>query len=59
MVYLKHFIYGGLDGIITTFATVTSVTGANLSPAIALMVGMARLFADAMSMGNYLNTMHE
>jgi len=49
--YLKSIVYGGLDGIITTFATVTSVAGANLSPSIVLILGIAHLFADGISMG--------
>ncbi len=49
--HLKSVVYGGLDGIITTFATVTSVAGANLSPIVILIVGIAHLFADGISMG--------
>jgi len=49
--YLKALVYGGVDGIITTFATVTSVAGANLAPVVILIVGIAHLFADGLSMG--------
>lgn len=49
--YLKSLIYGGLDGIITTFATVTSVAGANLPPLVIIVVGIAHLFADGLAMG--------
>lgn len=56
--YLPDFIYGGIDGSITTFAIVAGVTGASLSPTIVLILGFANLFADGFSMavGNYLST---
>jgi len=58
---LKSLVYGGLDGIITTFATVTSVAGAKLSPDVILIIGIAHLFADAVSMGmgDYLSSQAE
>jgi len=49
--HIKSIIYGGLDGIITTFSTVTSVAGAELSASIILILGIAHLFADGISMG--------
>jgi len=49
--YAKSIIYGGLDGIMTTFAIVSSVHAAQLHPVIALILGVANLFADACSMG--------
>ena len=56
--YLPDFIYGGIDGSVTTFAIVAGVTGASLSPKIVLILGFANLFADGFSMavGNYLST---
>lgn len=56
--YLPDFVYGGIDGSVTTFAVVAGVTGASLSPAIVLILGFANLFADGFSMavGNYLST---
>lgn len=59
--YLKSFIYGGLDGIITTFAVVAGVAGASLSAGIVLILGFANLFADGISMavGDYLSTKSE
>ncbi len=48
--HLKSIIYGGLDGIITTFATVTSVAGADLSVLVIIVLGIAHLFADGLSM---------
>lgn len=56
--YLPDFVYGGIDGSVTTFAIVAGVTGASLSPSIVLILGFANLFADGFSMavGNYLST---
>lgn len=48
--YLGNMVYGGLDGIITTFAVVSGVVGANLSPNIILILGLANLLADGFSM---------
>ncbi len=59
--YLKSVVYGGLDGIITTFAVVSGVTGASLSTGVLLILGFANLFADGISMafGDYLSTKAE
>lgn len=59
--YLKNLVYGGLDGIITTFAIVAGVTGANLSAKVILILGFANLFADgiSMSVGDYLSSKSE
>eukprot|EP00026_Physarum_polycephalum_P015651 Phypoly_transcript_16384.p1 GENE.Phypoly_transcript_16384~~Phypoly_transcript_16384.p1 ORF type:complete len:263 (+),score=46.16 Phypoly_transcript_16384:30-818(+) len=59
--YLRDFVYGGLDGIITTFGCVSGVAGANLSCGVALVLGFANLLADGLSMavGNYLGTKAE
>jgi len=56
--YLPEFVYGGIDGSITTFAVVAGVMGASLSSAIVLILGFANLFADGFSMAtsNYLST---
>ncbi|MGH7799129.1 MAG: VIT1/CCC1 transporter family protein [Thermodesulfobacteriota bacterium] len=56
--YLSDFVYGGIDGSVTTFAVVAGVAGASLSPSIVLILGFANLFADGFSMaiGNYLST---
>ena len=48
---LKCFIYGGLDGIITTFAIVSSCYGANLGIKPVLILGLSNVMADALSMG--------
>ena len=59
--YIKSVIYGGLDGIITTFAVVAGVAGAALSPAVVLILGFANLIADGLSMaiGDFLSTKAE
>lgn len=59
--YLKSAVYGGLDGIITTFAVVAGVAGAHLSGGVVLILGFANLIADglSMAMGDYLSTKSE
>lgn len=59
--YIKSVIYGGLDGTITTFAAVAGVAGAALSPGIVLIMGLANLIADGLSMsiGDYLSSKSE
>ncbi len=48
--YLPEFVYGGIDGIVTTFAIIASAVGAELSTSIILILGFANLFADGFSM---------
>lgn len=48
--YLREWVYGGIDGVVTTFAIVAGVTGANLSPAIVIILGLANLIGDGFSM---------
>ncbi|MEX2578640.1 MAG: VIT1/CCC1 transporter family protein [Verrucomicrobiales bacterium] len=59
--YLKSFVYGGLDGTITTFAVVAGVAGASLSANVILILGFANLVADgvAMAFGDFLSTRAE
>ena len=59
--YLRDFIYGGIDGSVTTFAIVAGTLGANLSARIILILGAANLIADGFSMAasNYLGTRAE
>jgi len=49
--FLKSLVYGGMDGIITTFAVVSAVAGGNLSQSTVLIMGVANLLADGISMG--------
>lgn len=55
--YVGDFVYGAMDGSVTTFAVVSGVAGAALSPGIVVILGFANLFADGFSMavGNYLS----
>jgi len=55
--YLPEFVYGSIDGTVTTFAIIAGVAGANLSPAIVLILGFSNVFADGFSMAssNYLS----
>ncbi|MDH3617403.1 MAG: VIT1/CCC1 transporter family protein [Nitrosopumilus sp.] len=48
--HFDDFIYGSIDGAVTTFAIVAGVVGASLSPGIILILGFANLFADGFSM---------
>ncbi|XLQ19951.1 MAG: VIT1/CCC1 transporter family protein [Candidatus Moraniibacteriota bacterium] len=56
---LKELVYGGIDGIITTFAVVAGFTGASMTSdesitipvTVVLVFGLANLFADGFSMG--------
>ena len=59
--HLKDFIYGGIDGTVTTFAVVAGVVGADLSANIIVILGAANLIADGFSMAvsNFLATRAE
>lgn len=48
--WIADFVYGGIDGAVTTFAVVAGVEGASLSVPIILILGFANLFADGFSM---------
>lgn len=56
--YLRDWIYGGIDGAVTTFAIVAGVVGAELSAGVVLILGLANLVADGFSMAasNYSGT---
>ena len=55
--YLGEFVYGAIDGTVTTFAVVAGATGASLSSGIVVILGFANLIADGFSMatGNFLS----
>lgn len=59
--YLRDWVYGGIDGSVTTFAVVTGVVGARLAPAVILILGVANLVGDGFSMAasNYSGTRTE
>lgn len=62
---IKEIVYGGSDGIVTTFAVIAGFTGAysetgttlDLSILTVLLFGLANLFADgsAMGLGSFLS----
>lgn len=59
--YITEFVYGGIDGAITTFAVVAGAEGASLDLTIVIILGLANLIADgfSMSVGNYFSTKAE
>jgi VIT1/CCC1 family predicted Fe2+/Mn2+ transporter len=59
--YVGDMVLGGLDGIITTFAVVSSVAGARLGLNVVLIMGLANLLADGFSMatGSFLSLRSE
>jgi VIT1/CCC1 family predicted Fe2+/Mn2+ transporter len=54
--YIREIVYGANDGIITTFAVVAGSTGGKLTARAVIVIGIANLIADGISMGvgNYL-----
>lgn len=48
---LRAAVYGANDGIVTTFAVVAGVAGAGLPHTIVIVLGLANMIADGMSMG--------
>ncbi len=59
--HLKDFVYGGIDGAVTTFAIVAGVHGASLSHSVIIALGIANVLADGFSMAasNYSGTKAE
>jgi VIT1/CCC1 family predicted Fe2+/Mn2+ transporter len=59
--YLGEFVYGGIDGCVTTFAVVAGAVGAALDSSVIIILGFANLLADgfAMSVGAYLSNRTE
>lgn len=59
--YLGEFVYGGIDGCVTTFAVVSGSVGADLSSSVIIILGFANLLADgfSMSVGAYLSAKSE
>lgn len=48
---LGEFVYGGIDGIVTTFAVIAASAGAGLETSVVIILGFANLIADGFSMG--------
>ncbi|MFW0870928.1 MAG: VIT1/CCC1 transporter family protein [Patescibacteria group bacterium] len=59
--YLPECVYGGVDGLVTTFAIVTASIGIGASAGTILVLGIANVLADAWSMGSsdYLSSHSE
>ncbi len=59
--YLGEFVYGSIDGAVTTFAVVAGSAGAGLESSIVIILGFANLIADgfAMSVGSFLSKKSE
>jgi VIT1/CCC1 family predicted Fe2+/Mn2+ transporter len=59
--YLSDFIYGAIDGAVTTFAVVAGSAGADLDETVVIILGGANLVADGFSMAvsNYLGSRAE
>jgi len=59
--YLRDWVYGGIDGAVTTFAIVAGVVGASLDSTVILILGAANLLADGFSMAaaNFSSTKAE
>jgi VIT1/CCC1 family predicted Fe2+/Mn2+ transporter len=59
--YLSDFIYGAIDGAVTTFAVVAGVEGASLDESVVIILGAANLIADGFSMAvsNFLGSRAE
>jgi VIT1/CCC1 family predicted Fe2+/Mn2+ transporter len=49
--FIQDIVYGGNDGIVTTFAVVAGTVGADLPHYIVIILGIANLIADGTSMG--------
>lgn len=59
--YIGDLVYGANDGIITTFAVVAGASGATLPGTVVIILGVANLLADGISMGasNFLGAKSE
>ncbi|MBD8892815.1 VIT1/CCC1 transporter family protein [Roseibium litorale] len=59
--YLRDWVYGGIDGAVTTFAIVAGSLGAQLPASVVLILGLANLLADGFSMAaaNFTGTKTE
>lgn len=59
--YIHDIVYGGNDGIVTTFAVVAGTVGADMPHTVIIILGLANLLADGTSMatGAYLSIKSE
>lgn len=58
---IQDIVYGGNDGIVTTFAVVAGTIGASLPHYVVVILGLANLLADGLSMasGSFLSAKSE
>jgi vacuolar iron transporter family protein len=49
--YIKNIIFGGIDGVITTFAIITASYAADLNIKTVIILGLSNVLADGFSMG--------
>lgn len=56
--FVRDFVYGAIDGCVTTFAVVAGAIGADLRYSVVIILGFCNLVADGFSMAvsNYLGT---
>ena len=45
-IFQKPLIFGGLDGILTSFAIVAGASGGNMDVTVVLVLGFSNIFAD-------------
>jgi VIT1/CCC1 family predicted Fe2+/Mn2+ transporter len=59
--FVPEFVYGGIDGAVTTFAVVAAAAGAELGAGVVLILGISNMLADGLSMsiGSFLSTKSE
>lgn len=59
--YLGDAVLGGIDGGVTTFAVVAGALGGGFSASVVIILGLANLVADGLSMAisNYLGTLSD
>lgn len=49
--YNSEIVYGGIDGLLTTFAIIAGSTGATFSSSVITVLAISNVFADGFSMG--------
>lgn len=56
--YIRDVVFSANDGLVTTFAVVAGVAGAQLSTGVVIIMGLANMLADglAMALGSYLGS---
>jgi VIT1/CCC1 family predicted Fe2+/Mn2+ transporter len=59
--YLRDLVYGASDGVVTTLAVIAGAAGAGFASRVGVVLGLANLFADGLSMAvsNYLGMKSE